>query len=148
MKYTSTSFSGNNINYAIFYYLTGESSESNKIIGELGNVLTHFYQPVSQENNEERFYNLSATWKYEKTFISSIESIVLHPAYQQIIGMGSKVLPYIFKELNNSIDHWFWALKTITGQDPVSPSDRGDMEKMKLAWMNWATTNGYFKSNK
>ena len=51
---------------------------------------------------------------------SSITEIAMHPAYQQIIGMGSIAIPFIMRELENRPAHWFWALKSITGEDPVS----------------------------
>jgi hypothetical protein len=42
-----------------------------------------------------------------------------HPAYQRIIEMGQPVMPLIFRELEREPDHWFWALQSITGENPV-----------------------------
>jgi hypothetical protein len=67
-----------------------------------------------------------------------LTEIATHPAYQRIIGMGPEALPHIFRRLESGPDHWFWALRAITGVDPVPPEDRGRMVKMREAWLNWA----------
>ena len=67
----------------------------------------------------------------------------MHPAYQQIVGMGRSAVPFILKELANGPGHWFWALRAISGEDPVSPKDRGDVLKMTNAWLVWGARNGY-----
>jgi hypothetical protein len=82
-------------------------------------------------------------WKDATAFTSSATAMAMHPAYQQIIGMGDVALPMIFQELRREPDHWFWALKAITGEDPISPADRGQIDKMTAAWLNWAKQRGY-----
>jgi len=67
----------------------------------------------------------------------------MHPAYQQIIGMGNPVVPLLLSELETTPDHWFWALNAITGADPVPEADRGIMEKMTKAWLKWGAEHGY-----
>ena len=90
-----------------------------------------------------RFRELVRQWKEATVFTSSGTELALHPAYQQIIGMGKVAIPLILEELQREEDHWFWALKSITGDDPVSPVDRGNLPKMTAAWLRWAQTNGY-----
>jgi hypothetical protein len=75
--------------------------------------------------------------------MSSTAEMIAHPAYQQIIGMGHAALPLIFAELRREQDQWFWALKSITGADPVATKDRDDMEAMTGAWLAWAKDRGY-----
>lgn len=67
----------------------------------------------------------------------------MHPAYQGIIGLGPIALPLILRELEKELDHWFWALKAISGEDPVSPQNRGKMREMTDAWLNWGREKGY-----
>jgi len=38
---------------------------------------------------------------------------------------------------------WFWALKSITGEDPVSPEKRGRIRDMTQAWLRWGQEQGY-----
>lgn len=91
----------------------------------------------------QRFRNLVRQWKEATTFTSSSTEIALDPAYQQIIGMGKEAVPLILEEMQREEDYWFWALKSITGADPVPPDDRGNLPKMTADWVNWAQTNGY-----
>jgi hypothetical protein len=69
--------------------------------------------------------------------------MVMHPAYQQIIGMGERVVPVLLRELERRPNHWFWALKAITRQDPVPDEARGDFDAMVGAWLRWGRTQGY-----
>jgi hypothetical protein len=87
--------------------------------------------------------DLAREWKEATSFTSSATAMAMHPAYQQIIGMGHAALPFIFQELRREPDHWFWALKAITGEDPVTEVDRGKLPAMTIAWLNWAQQHGY-----
>ena len=91
----------------------------------------------------EKFQRLSDEWRSKTAYASSILEIATTPEYQQIIGMGRAVVPLILQELARSPDHWFWALKAITGEDPVPEQDRGNFEKMTGAWLAWGAANGY-----
>ena len=75
--------------------------------------------------------------------LSSIGKMVLHPAYQRIIGFGPKAIPLILKQMEKEPDFWFWALKSITGEDPITEEMLGDFEAMTKAWLNWGCEHGY-----
>ena len=91
----------------------------------------------------ERFDGLMRDWKASKQYISSVSQMAMLPSYQQIIGMGPAVLPLIFQELQRQADHWFWALASITGDDPVLPEHRGKISLMRDDWLAWARAKGY-----
>ena len=74
--------------------------------------------------------------------MSSITKLVMHPCYQRIIGMGPAVLPLLLRELQKEPDYWFWALRAITGENPVGPKDTGDIEKMAESWIRWGRDRG------
>jgi hypothetical protein len=101
------------------------------------------FEPAEKKDLESEFKELVNTWKAEKSAASFVSSMVMHPAYQQIIGMGPKALPWILRELEKKTDHWFWALKSISRQDPVPPESRGTMREMRDAWLKWGRDNGY-----
>ncbi|MCI0506179.1 MAG: hypothetical protein L0Z73_08715 [Gammaproteobacteria bacterium] len=112
------------------------------------------YQPLTQgvlvysargasNDLENEFNELKEKWLEETMFVSSINEISMNFNYQRIIGMGKPVLPFIFKELEKNPNHWFWALKAITGVDPIDERDRGNLEEMTNSWKIWAENNGY-----
>ena len=121
------------------------SEEFQVILGHLKELAQSYNFPESrqQENYIQRFYNLAETWRSDLKNISSITDAALHPSYQQIIGMGEKVLPFILKELEAKPLYWFWAVKAIAHTDPVRPADKGKVQKMKDAWLTWAHDQGY-----
>jgi len=103
----------------------------------------HYRFPITRQTTVEKFQSLISEWKNDTHLMSSSTSMILHKAYQQIIGMGPTVIPLILRELQNSPDHWFAALKALTGIDPVAPSDRGKLGAMTNAWLDWARRQGY-----
>ena len=93
----------------------------------------------------ERFERLARQWEEDTRFTSSITEMVLHPAYQQIIGMGPAALPLLLKALRKKPDHWFWALKVISGEDPTPPECAGRVSAMRDAWLSWGRDHGYVR---
>ena len=85
-------------------------------------------------------------WLGEETaFLSSVSDIVMHPAYQQIIGMGPTAIPLILREMSIKQGQWFWALKSITNEDPVKPEHRGLVAEMSRLWLQWGKARGYIE---
>jgi hypothetical protein len=89
-----------------------------------------------------RFRVLAERWREDTRFASSATSMFMHPAYQEIIGMGRDALPFILTDLAETRSHWFWALRAITGVDPVSPEDRGYVGRMADRWLEWGHAEG------
>jgi hypothetical protein len=85
---------------------------------------------------------LADAWKQENMFVSSLSQKIMHPAYQKLIGFGEKALPFIVGELRNSGGYWFWALSSISREDPVPEEVRGNFPAMKQAWLDWAAERG------
>ncbi len=91
----------------------------------------------------ERFERLATQWKRQRGPTSSISEMALQPAYQQIIGLGPVAIPLLLQELEHAPDHWFWALKSITGEDPVLAEHRGHLRAMAEDWLTWGREHGY-----
>ena len=108
-------------------------------------LFTHYFKPISRQwaNPVLRFHNLKEEWENDTAFLSSITEIAMHPAYQQIIGMGRIAIPFILLEMQKRPGHWFWALKSIAGEDPVPSESRGIINEMTKAWINWGIDQRY-----
>src|ERR1043166_2394654 len=98
--------------------------------------------PQRAESVEERFTRLAAVWDQAVAHHSSSTIRNSHPAYQEIISMGWTVVPFLLRDLARQGTHWFWALKQITGADPVPSEDRGNMAQVTEAWLRWGKANG------
>ena len=92
---------------------------------------------------EQKFIRLRDEWKSQRSPVSSPTKLLMHPAYQTIIGMGADVVPLLLRELETSIDNWFWALRAITEAEPVAEADRGDGAAMARVWLQWGRDQGY-----
>lgn len=92
---------------------------------------------------ERTFEYLAREWKRETINLSSVQEIILNPAYQRIIGMGPSVIPFILHQLEKRPGFWFWALRSLTGANPVTQEMRGDVAAMTEAWLNWGREHGY-----
>jgi hypothetical protein len=93
-----------------------------------------------------RFQSLAGQWRMQRGARSSITQAALSPAYQSIIGMGPMAVQFIIIQLESEgdePDQWFWALKAITGADPVRDEDRGDYVAMARSWLQWAKDQGH-----
>ena len=98
---------------------------------------------VKQKDDLLKFQNLVTQWRAERRATSLVADMVVHPAYQGIIGMGPTAVPFILHELQRSPDHWFWALRAITRENPVPEEIRGNMREMAATWLAWGEARGY-----
>jgi hypothetical protein len=108
-------------------------------------LLTNRDAKVRLGGLEKEFKELAAKWKSDRGATSSSTALSMHPAYQLIIGMGERVLPLIFADLQQKPDHWFWALRAITHENPVPPESRGKIQEMANAWLAWGREKGYVR---
>ncbi|MBZ9885629.1 hypothetical protein LB535_25135 [Mesorhizobium sp. CA10] len=91
----------------------------------------------SKEDYVSRFYQLVRTWRAETAYSSSSSEMFSHPAFREIVSMGRVVVPLIVQELRRQPDLLVAALPQITGDDPVSEDDRGDIYAMAASWIEW-----------
>lgn len=107
-----------------------------------GNALPLPWDPAPASDLQARFDLLAARWREATEFASAPHALFMNPAYQGIIGLGPAVLPLILRDLEETRDHWFWALRAITGENPVRSEERGKVDRMAERWLNWGRTKG------
>jgi hypothetical protein len=91
----------------------------------------------------ERFQQLRSDWWRETAFLSSMTAAAAHPAYQEIIRLGTEIVPLLLQDMEDHQTHWFIALEQITGAQPIPPSAAGNIPKMIEAWLKWGKEHGY-----
>jgi hypothetical protein len=92
---------------------------------------------------EQQFHDLVADWKRDRGPHSSSAALAEHPVYQQIILMGPEVVPLLLRELEREPDHWFRALHSLTGANPVPAQSIRKIREMAAAWLKWGHDQGY-----
>lgn len=98
--------------------------------------------PNRDMSMEGRFERLRDEWKQQSQYLSNTTQMAMLRSYQQIIGAGPEVLPFLLSELAREPDHWFWALEAITGQNPVPEDAVGNLAAMSEAWLSWGRREG------
>jgi adenine-specific DNA-methyltransferase len=96
-------------------------------------------EPV-RDDVRKQFLALVKQWKKDTVYLSLATRMAAHPSYRQIVAMGWPVVPLLIAELRRKPDHWFIALEEITGENPVTPEDEGNVKKMAGAWVRWWDT--------
>lgn len=99
------------------------------------------YLPEEDTALEQKFQRLAEQWRRETRYVSSIIKRSMHPAYQKIIGMGLAALPFILRDLEQTRDHWLWALYVITEEDPAP--EEATFDEVVEAWLDWGQQRGY-----
>lgn len=97
----------------------------------------------SMPNIEARFRRSYEIWEKETSTISSPSKIVNHPEYRNIIALGDEAIPLILGNMKKQYNYWFVALRSITGDDPVTAEDAGNMQAMTDSWLKWGYMHGY-----
>ena|SRR5436190_20245515 len=96
--------------------------------------------PIPSELRK-RFQRLVAEWKQQSRFLSNTAQMAMLRPYQRIIGMGWPAVPLILEELQREPDQWFWALESITEENPVPSENAGKVRLMAQAWIEWGKRN-------
>jgi hypothetical protein len=89
-----------------------------------------------------RFQALAANWREATKYVSSTTQMVANHDYLKIVSMGQQVVPSILRSLEREADHWAPALAAITGADPTTEKERGDVRATANAWLGWARERG------
>ncbi len=98
---------------------------------------------VQQETETAKvFEKLAMQWYSDTMRQSSFMSKILHPAYQKIIGLGEKAIPFILREPQDSASEWFWALEHIARENPVGAEIERPSEMARI-WIAWGKKNRY-----
>ena len=92
---------------------------------------------------EAHFKTIVEKWNKDTRHTSSLTKMITHPTYARIIEIGPKVLPLLFRELNERPNHWLVALNAITREDPA-PAGSTFGEAVQ-AWLAWGRDRGYLK---
>src|SRR5262249_10208938 len=125
-------------------------AQPNSLFGGLSNTIRRGAMATlptavsyAKDTLEERFRHLETKLYDDLKDDRSKPTVVNHPTFHKIIKLGEAVVPLMLQDLDNCPRIWVWALPEITGVDLVAPCDDGNIPKMSLAWLTWASERGY-----
>ena len=100
--------------------------------------------PISRASSEIciRFRRLAEEWKQQSRILSNTAQMAMLKPYQRIIGMGWDAVPLILEELTRHPDQWFWALESITEENPVPAEAAGFVRLSADSWVTWGRERG------
>jgi hypothetical protein len=105
-------------------------------------LLQHLPIVETKETVPQRFRRLADEWSRETMHISSASDLINDKRYQEIIGLGWDVVPYLLTDLQQNKRFWFPALAAITGVRPFDLSDTNNPRRMTEAWVRWGKRKG------
>ena len=98
---------------------------------------------ASNADMKDEFNRLASEWKSGRRRGADVAQMIEHPAYRSIVGMGEQAIPLMLEELEHELDHWFPALREIAGASPIPEESKGNLAKMREAWLQWGRDEGY-----
>lgn len=93
-------------------------------------------------STESLFKKHAAKWQRDTSYLSSPVDRYSHPSYARIIGLGPDVVSILLRDVRDNQNDWFYALRAITGANPVKKWMAGDVAKMSHAWVQWGRERG------
>ena len=93
------------------------------------------------DENRDHFNLLAKSWRKESMLLSSTHEIINCPSCQKIIQMGPVAILFIIEELRKGnrygLGHWSHSLEVLTGENPVRPEHKGNIQAIADAWIAW-----------
>lgn len=99
--------------------------------------------PDSLNDTKAEFLRLTSIWKKDTIFLSSLDTLLSHDAYQTILSMGPVILPFIFENLRDEGGFWFHALQQLTKENPIPDEMGGRIQEMKTKWLEYGKEHHY-----
>lgn len=112
---------------------------------EVRSVTTISRFQVDNEFVTSEFRKHSFKWRDDTKHISSPTQKYLHPSYARIIGLGPSVIKLLLESLRREPDDWFYALRAVSGANPVTTEMAGFYDEMTEAWLQWGRSHDIVK---
>lgn len=89
------------------------------------------------------FKDLKSRLMSETWWVSSDRDLRSNENYQRIISLGGNAVTFLLECMRSGeVDqHCFPLLYDLTGERPVPPHSRGNLDEMAQAWLQWGYAN-------
>lgn len=92
----------------------------------------------------DNFRERAEDWRQATGHLSAPSRIYSHPTYHRLVALGPRIIAPILEDVRDGAKcDWYSALRTLTGDDPVTDAERGDVYRMDASWLRWGRDNSY-----
>ncbi len=79
---------------------------------------------------------------------SSMRHTLKHPAYLELVGMGERIIPFLFHVATHHGADWtlLCLFAQLSGENPVPPEDAGKFYRIFMHWLKWYTENKKYQN--
>ena len=88
------------------------------------------------------FAQLANKWERETEHLSSTARMKQHPQFAELLGLGSKAIPFALERLKTRHVKWFLLLEALA-TDPPNISQSNQLYEVKKAWLHWGREHGF-----
>lgn len=85
----------------------------------------------------DAFYSSLHKWRSETFFCSDHTKLIEHSAFRAIVNLGRPIVPLIIDELRHEPTWLVIALEEITGAQPYTHADAGNLRAITESWNVW-----------
>jgi hypothetical protein len=77
----------------------------------------------------------------DTAYSSRMSDTLEHPAYAELVGMGDKIIPYLFHLATQHGAAWvhFALFAELSKENPIPEKDRGRFDRTLMHWLKWYT---------
>lgn len=86
--------------------------------------------------------DLADRWRRDTGGMSIAAQRIKHAAWQQILAMGSDVVPELLRRAEKAPDHWHAAFTALTGENPIPAGAKITVSQACAAWVEWGRARG------
>lgn len=108
-------------------------------------------QKNAQDNKvvaKQKFLEYAAALKLESQIDSSFSSIIHSENLKKIVSLGEVAIEFIIDDMRISGFPWYHALEQLTGENPVTTNNWGDIPAMNQQWITWYNKRTKDEANK
>ncbi len=101
-----------------------------------------FVRDMYMNGLKSSFEKYRNQWVSETIFLSDPSRMFRNDAYRSVIYLGADVMPILISDMQETGNHWFYALEEISGENPIAEANRGNVHLMINDWLDWGIAKG------
>lgn len=99
---------------------------------------------TERTSRRDEFRERLREWQDATGHLSAPSRIYSHPTYLRLFMLGPSMIPLILEDIRDgAMCDWYRTLRLLTEDDPVTDAERGKVDLMDAAWLQWGRDHEY-----